>query len=94
VWLRESDDSRTNNLPAAVSSTFRVDRSNNLTPIFLSSQATLLVRDGGAMPSFFEALIKLPSCAMMTIRMLTSNGFLLCMETCLYGYAAFALKAL
>ena len=33
---------------------------------------------------------KLPSRAMMTIRMLTSSGFLLCMGTCLYGCAAFA----
>src|SRR5882757_6898914 len=51
--------------------------------MLLSRDMTLLVSDGGVIPSLFEARMKLPSCAITTISMLTSNGFLLCMETCL-----------
>jgi hypothetical protein len=56
--------------------------------MLFSNDATFRVRDGGAMPSFFDARMKLPSWAMTTISMLTSNGFLFCMRPALDGQTA------
>jgi len=66
---------------AAVNAIFRVDHATSFTPMSLSSEATVLVSGGGVIPSFIAARLKLPSCAIMTMRMLTSIGFLFCTQT-------------
>ena len=66
---------------AAANTTLRVDRANSFTPMSLSREATLLVSDGGVIPSFFAARLNLTSCAIVTMKILTSIGFLFCIQT-------------